>query len=115
MKNKKTKIYTALCLTVMAIAGNFLVMPKKAMALPIDIPVGGVFLPGVFDIYTPTLACGLIVSVAGPNPGVFTFGVTNFYRYFPMTPMHVGTSMLGLATPIPPCPPLLHTVGSSLN
>lgn len=95
------------------------VVPLKAHALPGlgGIPVGGFFLPGVFDIYTPIPFCGLSVTVAGPNPGTFILipGPTVLHRYFPVTPIHIGDNMLGLAFLNPPCPPTLLMLGSSLE
>ena len=97
------------------IAGSLLgFMPKAALALGPTLPVGGIFLPGLFDIYTPTLFCGLLVSVAGPNGGVFTFLPVDIYDYFLEVPFHAGTNMLGLASPPTACPPALFMFGSSL-
>lgn len=90
--------------------------PKPAQALtPGIIPVGGRFLPGLFDIYTPSIICGVQVAVAGPRPGVFTFVPVQVYRYFYMTPWHVGLNMVGNAALTPPCPPSLYMFGSSLT
>lgn len=80
-----------------------------------DILVGGRFLPGFMDIFTPSMACGLLVSVAGPNPGVFTFLPTHIYDEFPYVLNHVGTNTLGLARQAGVCPPALYMFGSSRN
>ena len=80
-----------------------------------DIPVGGRFLPGLYDIFTPTPypPC-LLVSVVGPAPGVFNFIPISIYDYFIYTPNHIGLNMLGLSKITPPCPPTLYMLGSSL-
>lgn len=72
-------------------------------------------MPGLFDIYTPSIICGVQVAVAGPRPGVFTFVPVQVYRYFYMTPWHVGLNMVGNAALTPPCPPSLYMFGSSLT
>lgn len=84
----------------------------------LTMPVGGRFLPGLaFDIFTITVQppC-LLVSVVGPNPGVFNWTAPIIYDYFLLTPLHAGNNMLGLATTIPTiCPPNLLMFGSSLT
>lgn len=87
----------------------------SAQTNPTNIPVGGRFLPGLYDIYTPTIICGIQVSVAGPRPGVFTWLPIRIYDYFPKASYHVGLNMLGLAKLSPPCPPTLFMLGSSLT
>jgi hypothetical protein len=90
--------------------------PKTAKALSLTTPVGGMFLPGLFDIYTPDLTCGLLVSVAGPNGGVFAFLPIDIYNYFPLSPFHAGDNTLGLASPPTVCPyPAYFMFGSSLG
>lgn len=96
-----------------------LVWGKPAQAQVQDItnmPVGGKFLPGAFDIFTPTLTppC-LLVSVAGPNPGTFNWVPVRIYDYFPETFYHAGLNMLGLSKIVPPCPPTLFMLGSGLS
>lgn len=86
--------------------------PKQAEA-QLAIPVGGAFLPGMFDIFTPTL-CGPIVNVVGPRPGGYIFAAVT-YRHFPYVFPHVATNMVGLAVISPPCPPTLTMLGSSLG
>lgn len=95
-----------------------LILGKSARAQtdPTNIPVGGRFLAGLFDIYTPTpIPPCLLVSVVGPNPGVFNFVPIMIYDYFPEVPYHVGLNMLGLSKIVPPCPPTLFMLGSSLT
>lgn len=85
----------------------------KAQLDIITTPVGGKFLPGVLDIYTPSYICGLTVSVVGPNPGTFSFYPVYIYDYFLEAPVHAGTNTLGLASITPPCFNL-YFLGSSL-
>lgn len=79
------------------------------------IPVGGRFAPGLFDIFTPTPTCGILVTVIGPRPGTFVFLPAFVYDYFAQTPNHIGVNMLGLARFTPPCVPTLFMLGSSLT
>jgi hypothetical protein len=80
------------------------------------IPVGGKFLAGAFDIYTPTpIPPCMLVTVVGPNPGVFNFFPTFIYDYFIEAPTHINLNMLGVARILPPCPPTLYVVGSGLR
>ena len=112
MNKNKTKIL-AIVLGALLLAAPLLA-PKQARASA----VGGRFLPGVFDIFTPSLTCGLIVSVIKTDGtiGVYTFLPATVYDYFYMTPSHIGNSMLGMSTDIPTlvCPPVLYIVGSSI-
>lgn len=80
------------------------------------IPVGGKFLAGAFDIYTPTPypPC-MLVTVVGPSPGIFNFLPTFIYDYFIEAPTHINLNMLGVARILPPCPPTLYMLGSGLR
>jgi hypothetical protein len=81
-----------------------------------EFPVGGKFLPGAFDIYTPTpIPPCMLVTVIGPRPGTFNFFPTFIYDYFLMAPTHINLNMLGMARIFPPCPPTLYLVGSGLR
>ncbi|MCL5008936.1 MAG: hypothetical protein M1400_01185 [Patescibacteria group bacterium] len=114
--NKKIRLAFLSSAVFVAFSMVGLSLPKSAQAFtPGLIPVGGRFLPGLFDIYTPSIVCGVQVSVAGPRPGVFTFLPIMVYRYFYMTPWHVGLNMVGNAALTPPCPPTLFMFGSSLT
>ncbi|MEK7161382.1 MAG: hypothetical protein AAB729_01685, partial [Patescibacteria group bacterium] len=55
---KIPNIFLTILIASGILAGGFLV-PKTASASAI----GGRFLPGLFDIFTPNLSCGLQVSV----------------------------------------------------
>lgn len=81
--------------------------------------VGGVFGPGLYDIFTPVPYCGLGVTVIGPAPGLFLFAppVTEVaIEHFMETPFHVGSNALGYAIQVlPNCPPTLFLIGSSLT
>ncbi len=88
----------------------------QSSALTGTIPVGGKFLAGAFDIYTPTpIPPCMLVTVIGPSPGVFNFFPTFIYDYFIEAPTHINLNMLGLARIFPPCPPTLYVVGSGLR
>jgi len=94
-------------------AGVFSV-PQTASAAAI----GGRFLPGLFDIFTPNIMCGLQVSVLKTDGtlGIYTWIPSLIYDYFPYTISHIGNSMLGMATDAPAgvCPPILYLTGSSI-
>lgn len=118
MTNQKSQTFLLLVevlVFVFMLAGVvYTVTPSRVSALTAMNPVGGRFLPGLFDIFTPSL-CGLLVSVAGPKPGVFVWAPVMVYDEFYKTFNHVGTNMLGLSTPpLGICPPVLYIVGSSL-
>lgn len=88
---------------------------KAQSALTGEISVGGKFLPGAFDIYTPTpIPACMLVTVVGPKPGTFNFIPTFIYDYFLATPTHINLNMLGLARIFPPCPPTIYLVGSGM-
>lgn len=91
--------------------------PAQALGMPFL--VGGVFSPGLYDIFTPIPKCGLGVTVMGPNPGIFLFeppATKVAIEHFTKTLFHVGNNALGYAEQDipPPCPPTLHLIGSSL-
>ncbi len=113
-KIKKRKFAAGL-LAALAMA---LVMPWLVPQRAAAAAVGGRFLPGLFDIFTPTLTCGLQVSVMKTNGtiGIYTWLPTAIYDYFLFTPYHVGNSMLGQASDAPAglCPPVLYMLGSSI-
>ena len=119
MQNKVFFQPKFLLLAIILAIGFFSALPKRASAQLVTFPVGGIFLPGLIDIFTPVPFCGLVVSVIGPHGGVFVWGAfpPNLYSYFPETFEHVGDNMLGQAVfnPNPLCPdPILYMVGSSL-
>ncbi len=93
--------------------GSFLFTNKASAAA-----IGGRFLPGLFDIFTPTVACGLQVSVLKTDGtvGVYTWIPSLIYDYFYYAISHIGNSMLGMVTDAPPglCPPILYLTGSSI-
>lgn len=106
--------FTSIMLIVTGLfVGSFL-LPKQAMAGAI----GGRFLPGLFDIFTPTIACGLQVSVLKTDGtiGIYTWVPTLIYDYFYYAISHIGNSMLGTTTDFPTgiCPPTLYLTGSSI-
>ncbi len=110
--NISLKVVLAL---IILLTGFFALSPRVIFA-QIKNPVGGKFLPGLVDIYTPDPFCGLLVSVIGPRPGVFTFAPVRIYNYFPQAPWHVGLNMLGLSgPPLGVCPPPLFMFGSGLT
>lgn len=86
-----------------------------------SLPVGGIFLAGEYDIFTPIITpppspCdGLEVTVVGPKPGTFMFQpVLGVYSYFPETPEHISDNMKGMAEPASQCGiPSLVMFGSS--
>jgi len=88
---------------------------KAQISNSTNIPVGGKFLAGVFDIYTFIPYCGLTVSVVGPRPGVFLWVPNKIYDHFFKTLSHVNLNTLGLARIAPPCVPHLFMLGSSLT
>lgn len=110
----KIFLVAGMAVVLFSIFSVFNSRPAKAIADPTKIPVGGFFLPGLFDIYIPTIVCGLEVTVVGPRPGTFMFAPV-LYRYFPLKVYHVADNMVGLAEIIPPCPPTLIMLGSSLT
>ncbi len=84
------------------------------------IPIGGKFLPGAFDIFTPVPLCGNTVTVETttgiPVPLVWVAPI--IYDDFNKTPLHAGTNMVGAILPNPNflCPmPILIMFGSSLR
>jgi hypothetical protein len=107
---KKSKIYSLIFFLVCVLALSFRINLARAQLGPL---VGGRFLPGLFDIFTPTPTCGLLVSVVGPNPGVFVWAPTT-YNYFNQAVTHVGLQVLGMSFYAPPCAPILSIYGTSL-
>lgn len=99
---------------VTGISTGVFLAPKTASAAAI----GGKFLPGLFDIFTPTIACGLQVAVLKTDGivGIYTWIPSIIYDYFPYTISHIGNSMLGMITDAPAglCPPILYLTGSSI-
>lgn len=106
--------FTSIILIITGLfVGNFLVVNQASAA-----SIGGRFLPGLFDIFTPTVACGLQVSVLKTDGivGVYTWIPAQVYDYFYYAISHIGNSMLGQVTDAPAglCPPILYLVGSSI-
>ncbi|MBI5530267.1 MAG: hypothetical protein HY918_02080 [Candidatus Doudnabacteria bacterium] len=117
MNQNKFKISVfSLAATLVVAVSLFSPMPARAAA------VGGRFMPGLFDIFTPNIllpSCGLTVGVIGTNgiPKLYSWIPTMIYDFFPYTISHIGNSMLGLATdfPVAGCPyPTLYLTGSSI-
>ncbi len=106
----KNKTYFLIFFLVCILIFSFQINQVKAQVGPL---VGGRFLPGLFDIFTPTPTCGLLVSVVGPNPGVFVWAPT-IYNYFNEAVTHVGLQVLGMSVYAPPCAPILTIYGTSL-
>lgn len=110
------KILTAIFICALILDGTLLLSTRTTPAqAQVPLGVGGIFAPGLFDIYTPSL-CGALVSVIGPKPGVFVFAAYP-YQYFAELPYHVSLNTKGLAefTPGDPCPPTLIETSSSLT
>jgi hypothetical protein len=112
-------------ITTALLLGIYSQAQRAQAAIGFPVLAGGVFLPAVppgFDIFTPGICNGipvLLVTIIGPDPGVFIFAppvTVTPTEYFLMTPSHATNNALGYATQDlpPPCPPTFHMLGSSL-
>ncbi len=98
--------------------------PVKAQ-VSLEYGIGGIFAPGAIDIFTPSLICGSLVTLVGPNGGVFVWAPTRIYDWFALATVtnpppspHAGLWALGTAMPnlaLPYCPPILTSVGTGLT